>query len=298
MEHDSFRFPRSPNFSYKTAKPNSETSPRVIRDRSLIRYMRRDVLELASHFASLVVILRSLYKQRKQKHRAMSVKTIAVLVAMEAEAAPLVERLGLQKQEKSPFAGPLPAVVFTGLVGDTTVHVCINGPALGFGVDSVGTVPAALTAYQACHVLRPDLLINAGTAGGFAAKGGSVGDVYLATRFCNHDRRIQIPGFDTYGIGAVDAARCPNSLDCPSVDHENLQKNDASVKEMEAAGVAHVARMFGIPLIAVKAITDIVDGDKTTHDEFMENLAAAAKALQDAVPKVIAFVAGKKIEDL
>jgi hypothetical protein len=30
----------------------------------------------------------------------------------------------------------------------------------------------------------------------------------------------------------------------------------------------------------------------------MENLAAAAKALQDAVPKVIAFVAGKKIEDL
>ena len=29
---------------------------------------------------------------------------------------------------------------------------------------------------------------------------------------------------------------------------------------------------LGVPLIAVKAITDIVDGDKPTQDEFMENL--------------------------
>lgn len=50
------------------------------------------------------------------------------------------------------------------------------------------------------------------------------------------------------------------------------EANDASVKEMEAAGIAHVAAMFGVPFIAVKAITDIVDGDKPTQDEFMENL--------------------------
>lgn len=50
------------------------------------------------------------------------------------------------------------------------------------------------------------------------------------------------------------------------------EANDASVKEMEAAGIAHVATMFGVPLVAVKAITDIVDGDKPTPDEFMENL--------------------------
>lgn len=51
-----------------------------------------------------------------------------------------------------------------------------------------------------------------------------------------------------------------------------LEANNASVKEMEAAGIAHVATMFGVPLIAIKAITDIVDGDKPTQDEFMENL--------------------------
>jgi 5'-methylthioadenosine nucleosidase len=89
-----------------------------------------------------------------------------------------------------------------------------------------------------------------------------------------------------------------NSLDCPDVDRDALAANDASVKEMEAAGIAHVATMFGTPFIAVKAITDIVDGDKPTHDEFLQNLGAAAKALQEAVPKVLEYVAGKKIADL
>ena len=64
------------------------------------------------------------------------------------------------------------------------------------------------------------------------------------------------------------------------------------------AGIAHVATMFGTPFIAVKAITDIVDGDKPTHDEFLQNLGAAAKALQGAVPKVLEFVAGKKLDEL
>ena len=289
--------------------PRQTASPR-----SRIRFTRRDILDLVTPFSSLAVVLGSLLKQRTRTREPMSVKTIAVIVAMEAEAAPLIEHLGLKKQEKSPFAGPLPAVVFTGTVGDATVHVSTNGPAQNFGVDSVGTVPAALTAYQVCQTLKPDLLVNAGTAGGFKAKGGAVGDVYLATGFKNHDRRIQIPGFDVYGVGATDAALCPNvrqalgfkdgvvstgkSLDCPDVDREQLTKNDASVKEMEAAGIAHVAVMFAIPFIAVKAITDIVDGEHPTHDEFMENLGAAAKALQEAVPRVIEFVAGKKLEDL
>ena len=100
------------------------------------------------------------------------VKTIAVIIAMKAEAAPLVEHLGLKKAEPGPFPGPIPAEVFSGAVGDAIVHVCCNGEAKGFGVDSVGTVPAALTAYQICEHLKPDLLINAGTAGGFKAMGG------------------------------------------------------------------------------------------------------------------------------
>lgn len=35
------------------------------------------------------------------------------------------------------------------------------------GVDSVGTVSAALVAFASIQSLQPDLIINAGTAGGF-----------------------------------------------------------------------------------------------------------------------------------
>ena len=38
------------------------------------------------------------------------------------------------------------------------------------------------------------MIINAGTAGGFLAKGGRVGDVYVGTHLKHHDRRIPIPG--------------------------------------------------------------------------------------------------------
>jgi 5'-methylthioadenosine nucleosidase len=60
-------------------------------------------------------------------------------------------------------------------------------------VDNVGTVPAALTAYLAIQALKPDLVISLGTAGGFKAKGGEIGDVYISTEFANHDRHIPIP---------------------------------------------------------------------------------------------------------
>ena len=35
------------------------------------------------------------------------------------------------------------------------------------GVDSVGTVPSSLVTYAAGVALKPELIINAGTAGGF-----------------------------------------------------------------------------------------------------------------------------------
>lgn len=61
------------------------------------------------------------------------------------------------------------------------------------GVDNVGTVPAALTAFLGIQQLKPDIVVSVGTAGGFKAKGGAIGDVYVSTGFANHDRHIPIP---------------------------------------------------------------------------------------------------------
>lgn len=183
-----------------------------------------------------------------------------------------------------------------------------------FGVDCVGTVPAALAAYAALSALRPDLLLNAGTAGGFRARGGAVGDVYISSASRHHDRRIEIPVFDAYGVWEAQAAPAAklaqalgfklglvssgNSLNCSEQEREALDACGAHVKEMECAAIAIVAAFFKTPFFAVKAITDIVDGDRVSADEFGENLAAAAAALGAALPRVIAHVAGKALEDL
>ena len=67
---------------------------------------------------------------------------------------------------------------------------------------------------------------------------------------------------------------------------------------MEAAAVAWAAALSSTPFIALKVVTDIVDGDRPTQDEFFENLAKAASSLQEMVPKVIDFVVGKSLKML
>ena len=43
---------------------------------------------------------------------------------------------------------------------------------------------------------------------------------------------------------------------------------------------AQVAHLHGAPFLALKGITDIVDGDRPPQEEFLENLHRAAQALQ------------------
>ena len=70
-----------------------------------------------------------------------------------------------------------------------------------------------------------------------------------------------------------------NSLDFVDRDMEIMLENMTAVKEMEANAIAWVASMFGTPLMALKAVTDIVDGDRPTGEEFLENLGKTVAAL-------------------
>ena len=163
------------------------------------------------------------------------------------------------------------------------------------GVDNVGTVPAAVTAYLAVQALAPDVVVSAGTAGGFASRGAAIADVYLATGYSNHDRRIPMEAFDKYGVWAFDAHPAPrlaaaaglkqgpvstgNSFDACPEDLAGMAATGAAVKEMEAAGIVWATHLFDVPLLALKSVTDIVDGDRPTGEEFLANLGAASKAL-------------------
>lgn len=74
--------------------------------------------------------------------------------------------------------------------------------------------------------------------------------------------------------------------------------NEAVVKEMEAAAIAWVAELSATPFLALKVVTDIVDGEELTQDEFLRNLATAAAILQDKLLAVINFVTGRALNQL
>ncbi|KAJ1629161.1 nucleoside phosphorylase domain-containing protein, partial [Pavlovales sp. CCMP2436] len=237
------------------------------------------------------------------------IKRVALLFAMEQEAAPTIARLGLTP--KGLLAPPLCAIAFEGTYAGLQIDVVVNGIDARFGTHNVGTVAAALTTHAVCTALAPDLIISAGTAGGFKARGGEIGDVYVTTDSVNHDRRIGIPGFTEYGVyrvAALDASTMAktlnfktgvtstgNSLECAEIDMVKLTELEASTKEMELSAVAYTAGLHAVPFVGIKAVTDIVDGDKPTGEEFMQNLHTASKAIEDAVIAVLDYLDGKTL---
>mmetsp|Transcript_5377 Transcript_5377/g.8489 ORF Transcript_5377/g.8489 Transcript_5377/m.8489 type:complete len:250 (-) Transcript_5377:72-821(-) len=242
----------------------------------------------------------------------MTIKHVLVVIVMEAEAAPFVEHLGLGKVDGY-FPPHTPFVCFSGEHLNVKVTLLTVGKdtVYGTGMDNIGTTPASLGTFLALSKSEADgnpvdLLLNAGTCGGFHRKGGSIGDVYLTSGVAHHDRRIPIPGFDVYGTGKlttldptamaaalgykVGICTTGNSLDWVEKDDELMKENDASVKDMEAAAIAWICKMHDVPYLGVKVITDIVDGPHATEKEFLENLHSAARSLQGALPKVLEYV--------
>ncbi|KAK8518704.1 hypothetical protein V6N13_018024 [Hibiscus sabdariffa] len=242
------------------------------------------------------------------------ISSILIIIAMQTEALPVVNKFQLVENPHSLFPEGVPWVHYHGTYKDIIINLVWPGKDLTLGVDSVGTVSASLVTYASIQALQPDLIINAGTAGGFKAKGAGIGDIFLASHVAFHDRRIPIPVFDLYGVGSRQTFPTPNllkalnlkagklstgdSLDMAPQDEASIAANDATVKDMEGAAVAYVAGLLKIPAIFVKAVTDIVDGEKPTAEEFLQNLATVTAALDGAVAQIVDFISGKCLSDL
>lgn len=229
---------------------------------------------------------------------------ICLIIAMEAEARPLIERFGLQRVED--YFAPLPTLLYQGIIGGKELSLVLNGKQ--HGLDLVGCEAATLTAQVAIDRLCPDLILNAGTCGAFRARGAAIGDVYLSRGpVMFHDRRVgDDGGWHDMGIGnypTMDAAPMAadlglklgkvttgSSLDMLDRDLEIILAEGGELKDMEAGAIAYVASLHSVPLVCIKSVTDLVDGGRPTEEEFHENLALASLALRDACVKVIQYL--------
>ena len=76
-------------------------------------------------------------------------------------------------------------------------------------------------------------------------------------------------------------------------DAERIERTATIAKDMEAAAIAWVADQHEKPLCAVKAVTDLVDGEHPSHEEFERHLHTASDALSEAVEQLLKHLAGE-----
>lgn len=225
--------------------------------------------------------------------------TFCILVAMEDEAQRMIDQFQLQKNSKAASLA-LPFQHFSGHYHNLQLHLITSGKDSRFNVDNIGSEAATLMAHDAISRYKPDFIISAGTAGGFANKGAKIGTLYLsAEQFIYHDRIVPLPGFKESSIGSylgwdtTEAAQVLNikrgiistgsSLKKSPADIEVIESFNAVAKEMEAAAIAWVANLHKTPVLALKSITNLVDLDNLSEQEFVTHFDSACQSLADGM---------------
>ena len=74
------------------------------------------------------------------------------------------------------------------------------------------------------------------------------------------------------------------------------KQHSVTCKDMEGAAISYLCNMKKVPLICLKAVTDIVDGPAAAMEEFLANLAKSSKFSQCLLKVYILFLKnGKKL---
>lgn len=223
-------------------------------------------------------------------------QNILLLVAMEVEAKAIINKLNLAQINGS-FDPDLPMQAYQSIsVTPLKITLVYSGKCKNFKVDRIGKEAAVLMAWESIKIFHPDLIISVGTAGGFQQKGADIGDVYISNLIQYHDRLFHpVTALINYGIGTsesynlIDIATkiglksgnisTGNSLMPSQQETEQMEKNNAELKEMEAAAIAEVANLKKIPVIAIKVVTDFVDSTSSPEEQFYKNYKMALQNL-------------------
>lgn len=235
-------------------------------------------------------------------------------MAMQGEAAPFINHFGLAENSDY-FSAALPFRTFQKKIGNLQVSLVTSGIDATHGVDNIGCEAATLMAHESINKLTPDLLINAGTAGGFANKDAQIGTLYTSNKyFVFHDRIVPLPGFSDAAVGrfpALDVSQLAKDLELKSgvissgssleknqKDQHVIDQHNAVAKEMEAAAIAWVASLHQTPFFALKSITNLIDEKNQSEEEFIKNFDVSVTALNNKLIELINYLQNKKITDL
>lgn len=233
---------------------------------------------------------------------------IGIVMAMQDEANPVINRFNLKE-----FDSKNPVKIYKS--DDNSVFLSTSGLCKTHGVDNIGTQAASVNTYILLNEIKPDLIINAGTAGGFNSMNGKIGDVYIGSgKIMFHDRRIPLGKFEEYGYGNYPTIKTDtlskkfglkegvlttgNSLDQTETDMKIMTSNNAACKDMEVAAVAWLCQLFDVNLIALKSITDIVDSENDIAVDFLNNFKVAVQNLEKKLFLIIDYIKNNGFDEI
>ena len=180
-------------------------------------------------------------------------KRIGLVMAMGIEAEPFIKGLGLDIVESKPFI----------INGKDDVFLIRCG---------VGRVRAAAAAVHLIHTCSPDIIINAGTAGG--NRGDlKAGTIYNINIVFDRDMPVKkgLQSYDLIEDRSVPSASLVSS-DRPSIS--DLERTSAAevadLSDMEGASIAYVAGRFNIETYIYKIISD--SPGLVSRDQLMNNI--------------------------
>ena len=237
---------------------------------------------------------------------------ILIIMAMEKEALFLIEQYRM-KRASIILDTDLHSTLYATQFNDVTLYLVTSGKdPVHQQCDSLGS-GICFSAWEAIKVVRPNLIINIGTAGGFSKRGAKVGDIFLSAQsFKFHDRLFapdqkninygigSYPGFDstaliqmTNRLGVkVGNVSTGGSMLFSQEEFLQMEKNEAHVKEMEAAHIAAAAARKKIPFFAIKVVSDLVDiaDGLNAQEQFEFNFDVAMKNLAIISEEIVKFV--------
>ncbi len=214
---------------------------------------------------------------------------ILIVCAMETEASEIkraIENLTIGNITAEKY-------YYKGLINKKEVALIVTG---------VGKSNAALMTGLMLNKYKFDYIVNIGLAGGFSPY--NIGDVVVIKDASYHDVDVSVIN-PLYEIGQIPNMPHPFLSDFSLVDKTafklNAQTNSLytgdqfitldlskpkGIYDMEGAAIYQAAHIFDVKIVAIKVISDIIDGkhQKKTYEAFE---AKAATIIKDVILKVI-----------
>jgi adenosylhomocysteine nucleosidase len=220
---------------------------------------------------------------------------IAIIGAMEEEVTLLRENIEDQTQEI------VASCEFTfGKMRGVDVILLRSG---------IGKVNAAMSTTILLEKYKPDCIINTGSAGGFNPI-LNVGDAVISTEVRHHDVDVTAFGYEYGQVPQLPAAFLADEKliavaeaaakelekfqivkgliatgdafmeDPERVDFVRTKFDDLQAVEMEAAAIAQVAHLFGVPFVIIRSLSDIAGKEsELSFDQFIDKAATNSATL-------------------